>query len=111
MGSNAIILPVINGPELKGRFDRPERPLHLQKLLVSQGNILGSERVIAGGDDVLAVKAGIGPYPALISGDGTALELPDIPAHGTMGQQGADRLLVKLPLLVPYGGRGCKSSS
>jgi len=105
MGSNAFVFPVVDGPELQGRLERPECPLHLQKLLVAQGNILGTERVIAGGDDVLAVEVGVIPDPALVYGDGTALELPNIPAHGSMGHQGADRFLVKLPLLVPYGGQ------
>jgi len=45
-GLNAIVFPAINGPELKSGLERPECPLHFQELRVSQGIILGNERVI-----------------------------------------------------------------
>ena len=106
MGMDTLVLPVIDGSEFKGGLERPEGPLHLQVLLVAEGDILGSERVIAGVDEVLAVKVGVLPDPAPVYGAAPVLELSDVPAHGPMRQQGADRLLVDLPLLVSYGSQG-----
>jgi hypothetical protein len=36
---DALILPMIHRPQIRGRFHGAESPLHLKKLLVSQGDV------------------------------------------------------------------------
>lgn len=40
MGIDALILPMINRPQIQGGLQGTEGPLHFQKLLVPQGDVL-----------------------------------------------------------------------
>jgi hypothetical protein len=65
-------------------FDPVEAAFGLEEVLVAQGDVLGADVRIRGGDEVLAVQAGLG------------LDLAGVdfqPAVGQLGQPPAERRL------------------
>ena len=48
MASDAFILSVVDGPQLKCRLQRPESPFHLKKLFIPESDFLRGQRIIAG---------------------------------------------------------------
>lgn len=56
---DAVVFVVVEGAELKSGLEGPERPFHLEELLVAQCHVLGRETVVTRGEDVLPVEAGL----------------------------------------------------
>ncbi|GEM_PF-5879746 len=78
-----------------------EGPFYLQKLLVSQGDILGCQGVVTGGDNILPIQLRLLTDLAAVNLDGPVLEKPKVPAHCPMGHRRTDALLMGFPLLIP----------
>src|SRR5512137_2196706 len=100
MGPDPLFLPVVDGPELQGGLERSEGPLHLDQLLVPQRDVLGTETVIAAGQQIGAVKTLLGGNFRLVEPDAASLELPEIPAHGPVRQKRTHPPAVLLTLSI-----------
>ena len=103
VGGDALVLMMVEGPELQGRLQRPEGPLHFEELLIAKGNVLGRKAVVAGGKNVLPVETFFLVDLCPVDDKGAVLLLFQVPPHGPVGKQRADALLVGLTPLVTEG--------
>ncbi len=55
MGADAVGRPVEERPDPEAVLEQPPGPLHLGELLVTQGEVLGRQRIVVGVDDELPV--------------------------------------------------------
>ena len=106
MGFYPFILPMIDRPQIQCRLQGPEGPLHFHQLFVAEGYILRGQRVVTGGDDVLPVQMSLLFDLALVELDRPGFQLFEVSPHGPVGQQGANVLLLTLPLLLLDGLKG-----
>jgi len=97
MRLDAFILPMMNGPQIQGRFQGAEGPLHLQKLLVPQGDVFRGQAVVTGGEDVLPIQMRLLPDLALVDLDASVLELPEVSPKRPVSQKRANALLGDFP--------------
>ncbi|OPY81656.1 MAG: hypothetical protein A4E70_01090 [Syntrophus sp. PtaU1.Bin005] len=100
MGFDPFILPVINRSQIQSRFQGSESPLHFHQLFVPQCHILRTQGVVTGGNDVFPVQMGLFSDLPFVDFDPPVFQLPQVSAHGPVGQKGADVLRVTVSGLL-----------
>ncbi len=94
---------MVKGSKLQSGLESSESPLHFHELFIAQGHLLRTEAVIAGGEGMLSIQVLFRFHPGSVNLERSVLLLPEVAAHGPMGQEGTDRFLVGLSPLVPQG--------
>src|SRR5829696_2126057 len=89
MGADAVLQPVEDGAQQQLGLQVPEAALGLQQVLVAQGDVLGAEVRVGGGQQVFAVQPRLGLDLGAVDCQPPVWLLTQPPAQGGVVTQGA----------------------
>jgi hypothetical protein len=92
VSTDALLLAMVDGTQIEVLEVAPAT-LHLQELLVAEGDILRRQRGIGGAEQELAVEAGLGLHRGTVDAEPAALGDAEEALEAGLGAELADELL------------------